>query len=76
MSATGPLVPLGRILLVAAAVLALLGILLIWGHRIPWLGRLPGDFVIRRKSFTFYAPLATSLLLSILFSFLLWLFHR
>jgi hypothetical protein len=40
------------------------------------LGRLPGDFVYRRGNFTFFFPLATSILLSIVLSLLLWLFRR
>jgi hypothetical protein len=40
------------------------------------LGRLPGDFVYRRGNFTFYFPIVTSILLSIVLSLLLWLFRR
>jgi DUF2905 family protein len=40
------------------------------------LGRLPGDIVIQRGNFTFYAPLGTGLLVSIVLSLLLWLLHR
>lgn len=42
----------------------------------PWLGRLPGDIVVRRNHFTFYFPLASSLLVSLLVSLLLFLFRR
>ena len=67
---------LARFLILAGVVLVALGVvLLVWG-RIPWLGRLPGDIVIRRESFTFYFPLATSLLLSALLSLILWLLRR
>jgi len=40
------------------------------------LGRLPGDIVIERDNFTFYFPLATCILLSVLFSLVLWIFNR
>jgi Protein of unknown function (DUF2905) len=40
------------------------------------LGRLPGDIVIRRDNFTFYFPLATCILISVLLSVVLWLFNR
>jgi hypothetical protein len=40
------------------------------------IGRLPGDFVVRRGNFTFYFPLMTSIALSLLLSLLLWLFRR
>ncbi|MBI4083154.1 MAG: DUF2905 domain-containing protein [Candidatus Lambdaproteobacteria bacterium] len=65
-----------RFLILAGVVLVALGVvLLVWG-RIPWLGRLPGNIVIRREGFTFSVPLATSLLLSALLSLLLWLLRR
>jgi len=40
------------------------------------LGRLPGDIVVRREGFTFYAPIATSLILSLLLTLVLWFFRR
>ena len=67
---------LGRLLVIAGAVLVALGGVLMLSGRIPWLGRLPGDIVIRRENFTFYFPLATSLLISVILSLLLWLFRR
>lgn len=66
---------LGRILLLAGAVLVILGLLLTFGERLPFRpGRLPLDFRIERDHFTFYLPLGTSLLLSIIISLILmWL---
>jgi len=66
----------GRALIVAGGILLALGVLIILGGRVPWLGRLPGDFVLRKGSFTFYFPLATSVLLSLLLTLLLALFRR
>jgi hypothetical protein len=40
------------------------------------LGRLPGDIVVERDNFTFYFPLATCILLSVLLSVVLWIFNR
>ena len=57
---------LGKVLLVLGGVLVVCGLLLTLGARIPGLGRLPGDIVYRKGNFTFYFPLATSLLLSLL----------
>lgn len=66
---------LGRLLLVLAGLLAGLGLLLLLlGHL--GAGRLPGDIVIRGKHTTVYLPLATSLLLSLLATALLWLLRR
>ncbi len=47
-------------------------------ERLPWLrlGRLPGDLRVERGNFRFYFPLATSILVSVVLSFLLWLFGR
>lgn len=57
---------IGRTLLVAGGVLFLVGLVLTVGARIPGLGRLPGDIVYRKGNFTFYFPIVTSLLLSLL----------
>ena len=66
----------GRVLLVVGALLFVLGLVLTLAGRVPFFGRLPGDFVFRRGNATFYVPLATSILLSLLLSGLLWLFRR
>jgi hypothetical protein len=66
---------LGRVLIVVGGVLLLAGIVLTAFGGLG-LGRLPGDFVYRRGSFTFYFPIVTSILLSIVLSLLLWLFRR
>jgi hypothetical protein len=66
----------GRLLLVLAALLALVGVALMFADRIPWLGRLPGDVVVRRGPVTFYAPIATSIVVSIVLTLLLNLFWR
>ena len=67
---------LGRVLLVVGGVLLVVGLVLTFAGRVPWLGRLPGDIVHRRGNFTFYFPLATSILLSLLLTAILWLFRR
>ena len=72
----GELQPLGRILIVVGLVLAALGILLTLGAKIPGLGRLPGDIVIERGGFRLYLPLATSILLSLVLTGVLWLVRR
>ena len=64
---------LGKILIVIGCLLAALGVALVFSDKIPWLGKLPGDISIKRENFSFYFPLATciliSLILSLLFSF-------
>jgi len=66
---------LGRILIVLGILLLLAGIALTAFGQLG-LGRLPGDFTFRRSHFTFYFPLMTSILLSLLFSLLMWVFFR
>lgn len=67
---------LARILIVFGVVLAVLGGLLLLAGKIPFLGRLPGDIIIRRENWSFYFPLTTSILLSILLTVLFSLFGR
>jgi membrane protein implicated in regulation of membrane protease activity len=67
---------LGKMLMLFGAVLFVLGGLLLLGGRLPFLGRLPGDLVIRRESWSLYFPLTTSILVSVLLTLLLWLFGR
>ncbi|MET0552465.1 MAG: DUF2905 domain-containing protein [Vicinamibacteria bacterium] len=67
---------LGRPLIVAGAVLLVVGLFLTFGPRIPGLGRLPGDLVWRRGSTTVYFPVLTCLLLSLVLSLLFALFRK
>ena len=67
---------IGKALIVLGAVIALIGAVLLVSGRLPWPGKLPGDILIERKNFTFYFPLATSILISILLTLLFWLFGR
>lgn len=67
---------LGRILIVFGIVLVLLGAVFLVAPRVPFLGRLPGDFVLRRDHATIYIPLATCLVLSLVISILLNVFWR
>jgi hypothetical protein len=68
---------MGRTLIAIGVVLVILGVLVTFGEKLPVrLGRLPGDIVIRSKNTTFYFPLVTSLLLSVLLTFIMWLLGR
>lgn len=69
----------GKTLIIFGALLVLLGLLLTGAGKFPFLnkiGRLPGDIIIRREHFTFYFPLATCLLASLLFYILVNIFRR
>ncbi len=64
---------MGKFLVIAGLIITALGLLVMLG--LPF-GRLPGDVVVRRGSFTFYFPLATSILLSVLLTLLLMFLRR
>ena len=66
---------MAKFLIIAGLVMVGLGLLWMVGERFG-LGRLPGDIVVERGNFKFYFPLATSLILSVAISLLLWLFNR
>lgn len=68
--------PIGRALIVFGAILMGMGVLVLCAPQWPWLGRLPGDIVIRRDRFSFYFPLASSLLASVMLTLVLWLIGR
>ncbi len=68
--------PLGRALIFFGVILTGFGLLLLLAPKIPWLGRLPGDIIIQRDHFSFYFPLTSCLLASVLLSGLLWLIGR
>ena len=64
-------------LIVLGLAIAACGLLLTFAGRLPFrLGRLPGDIFIQGKNSTFYFPLMTCLILSLLFSLVLWIFRR
>jgi hypothetical protein len=67
---------LGKLLIIMGALIAGVGVLLLVGDKIPWVGRLPGDILIRKGRFTFYFPIVTSILLSIFLTLLFWLFRK
>lgn len=67
---------MSRLLIVTGALLIVVGLL--WGllAKIPYLGRMPGDILIQKKNFTFYFPLTTSIIASVVLSLILWLLSR
>lgn len=67
---------LGKILLVSGLVLAGMGLLFLLFDKAGWVGRLPGDILVRRRNITFYFPLATCVLISIVLTLLFWLFRK
>jgi formate hydrogenlyase subunit 3/multisubunit Na+/H+ antiporter MnhD subunit len=67
---------LGKILILWGGIMLVVGGLLTLSGKIPWLGRLPGDIIIQRDNFSFYFPLTTCLLLSLVLSLIMALLRR
>jgi hypothetical protein len=67
---------LGKMLVLLGVFIVLIGLLLMMGDKIPWIGRLPGDIVIKKEKFTFYFPLATCILISLLITLFFALFRK
>lgn len=66
----------GKALIYIGLVVVVLGLFFSLGGKIPWLGHLPGDIYIQRERFTFYFPIATCLLVSIIVTLILYLLRR
>jgi len=64
---------LGKLIIITGGVLIVVGIVVMFADRLPWIGRLPGDMYVKRGNFHFYFPLATSIIISILLTLVLWL---
>jgi len=73
-----PVPPLGRLLIIAGVVLIVLGLIVSFHSFFSFLrlGRLPGDLSIKRENFSFYFPITTCVLLSIILSLILYLFRK
>ena len=68
---------MGRSLIILGIILIVAGLLFTLGDRLPFrIGRLPGDIVVRGKNTTFYFPLMTSIILSVVLTLVIWFFSR
>jgi len=67
---------IGKSIIILGIILVGVGLFLTFFNKMPFIGKLPGDIYIQKKNFTFYFPLATSILISILLSIILWLWSR
>jgi hypothetical protein len=67
---------LGKGLIMIGILFAVIGVVLLFAPKIPYLGRLPGDIVIKRGNFVFYFPLATSIIISIVLTIIFSIFRR
>jgi len=71
---------IGKILLIVGGIIVILGLILIFSQHIPFLGKLPGDILVKRDGFSFYFPIVTFLILSLLITIIvngiLYFLHR
>lgn len=67
--------PIPRIFIVVGVVLIVLGLLWPWLEKLGF-GHLPGDIAVQRDNFSFYFPIVTSIVISLVVTILLWLFRR
>ena len=67
---------MGKSLIVIGLLLIVIGVAIAFGPRIPFIGKLPGDIYIKKDNFTFYFPLATSVLISVIITFVMYLFRK
>ena len=67
---------LGKLLIVLGGILIVIGAAIVLGGKLPWPGRLPGDIYIERRNFTFFFPITTSILISVIFSLVLYILSR
>lgn len=68
--------PIAKLLIVAGLILVGMGLFFLLSDKVPWLGKLPGDITVKRDNFTFFFPLATCVLISVIVSLILWLFRK
>jgi len=66
----------GKMLILLGIFIIAIGFLLWMGDKIPWVGKLPGDIIIKKEKFSFYFPLTTCILISIILTFLFTLFRK
>jgi len=67
---------LGKILILFGFLLVILGIFVSFFEKIPYLGKLPGDIYVKKGNFTFYFPLATCLVISVILSLIFYLISK
>ena len=66
----------GKFLILVGVIIILAGAFLVFFKHVPFLGKLPGDILVQKKNFTLYFPLATSIVVSIVITFILYLLGR
>jgi len=67
---------IGKLLIIVGVLLVVIGLVFLFADKIPFLGRLPGDIYIKREKFSFYFPITTSIIISIILTILFSIFKK
>ncbi len=67
---------MGKVFIILGVLFIVIGLVFTFGDKIPFLGKLPGDIYIKRERFSFYFPLTTSILISIVLTILFSIFRK
>ncbi len=67
---------LGKMIFIAGIIIAVVGLIIMFFNKIPFIGKMPGDIFIKKENFTFYFPIVTSILLSIILSLIFYFLRR
>jgi hypothetical protein len=67
---------IGKLLIIAGILLVVIGLAFVFADKIPFLGRLPGDIYVKREKFSFYFPITTSIIISIILTILFSIFKK
>ena len=67
---------IGKIIIFFGLLLVVIGFIFMLGSKLPFIGKLPGDIAIEKKIYSFYFPVTTCIIISIILSFILWLFNK
>jgi membrane protein implicated in regulation of membrane protease activity len=67
---------LGKWLILLGGILIVIGAAIVFVGKLPWLGRLPGDIYVERRNFTFFFPITTSILVSVIISLVWYIVSR
>ena len=70
------MIDIGKMLIIFGVAAIIIGGILMLSGKVTGLGRLPGDILVQKKNFTFYFPLATSILISVLLTLIFWLIKK
>jgi hypothetical protein len=67
---------IGKMFIILGLILIVVGIAFMFGDKIPYIGKLPGDIYIKKERFSFYFPITTSIIISIILTILFSIFRK